>query len=57
MKQIKKNLEETATEYLVKAGLFNNQIQELKDMGYFSAPASKAHHLAETGGHGAAPIV
>ena len=50
MKQIKKNLEETATEYLVKAGLFNKQIQAMKDMGYFSAPASKGHHLAETGG-------
>ena len=50
MKQIKKNLEETATEYLVKAGLFNKQIQALKDMGYFRAPASKGHHLAETGG-------
>lgn len=35
MKKIKKNLEETAIEYLVKAGLFNNQIQALKDMGYF----------------------
>lgn len=50
MKQLKKNLEETATEYLVKEGLFNKQIQALKDMGYFSAPASKGHHLAETGG-------
>lgn len=50
MKQIKKNLEETATEYLVKAGLFNKQIEALKDMGYFRAPASKAHHLAEPGG-------
>ena len=36
--------------YLERAGLSEKQIDKLKDIGYFSAPASKGHHLAETGG-------
>ena len=41
---------ENAMKYLERAGLSEKQIDKLKDIGYFSAPASKGHHLAETGG-------
>lgn len=36
--------------YLKNAGLNDVQIANLEMMGYFSAPASKGHHLARKGG-------
>ena len=36
--------------YLTNAGLSEEQIQKLRDVGYFEAPAAKKHHLAEPGG-------
>lgn len=39
-----------AMKYLELAGLSEKQIDKLKEIRYFSAPASKGHHLAETGG-------
>lgn len=39
-------LNKKATEYLIKAGLTDDQIKLLEDFGYFRAPASKGHHLA-----------
>ena len=36
--------------YLTNAGLSEKQIQKLRDVGYFEAPAAKKHHLAEPGG-------
>lgn len=36
--------------YLTNAGLSEEQIQKLRDVGYFEAPASRKHHLAEPGG-------
>lgn len=41
---------ERATAYLKNAGLNEAQINTLRAMGYFSAPASKGHHLACAGG-------
>lgn len=36
--------------YLTNAGLSEEQIQKLRDIGYFEAPAARKHHLAEPGG-------
>ena len=36
--------------YLRPAGLDELAFENLKDIGYFDAPASKGHHLAEKGG-------
>lgn len=36
--------------YLRSAGLDELAVENLKDIGYFDAPASKVHHLAEKGG-------
>lgn len=36
--------------YLRSAGLDELAFENLKDIGYFDAPASKGHHLAEKGG-------
>lgn len=36
--------------YLRSAGLDELVVANLKDIGYFDAPASKGHHLAEKGG-------
>ena len=36
--------------YLTNAGLSEEQIQKLRDVGYFEAPAARKHHLAEPGG-------
>lgn len=36
--------------YLKNAGLSDEQIEKLRDVGYFEAPAAKKHHLAEPGG-------
>ena len=36
--------------YLRGAALTNNCISRLRDIGYFTAPASKGHHLAVDGG-------
>ena len=36
--------------YLRSAGLDEMSVENLKDVGYFAAPASKGHHLAEKGG-------
>ena len=36
--------------YLRSAGLNELAVEDLKDIGYFDAPASKGHHLAEKGG-------
>lgn len=51
-KQMKglKEVEDFATDLLMKAGLSEGQIVTLRDMGYFHAPASKGHHLAVPGG-------
>lgn len=43
-------IENKATEYLLKAGLNESQIESLRSIGYFTAPASKGHHLAEPHG-------
>ena len=36
--------------YLKNAGLSDEQIEKLRKIGYFEAPAAKKHHLAEPGG-------
>lgn len=36
--------------YLKNAGLSDEQIEKLRKIGYFEAPASRKHHLAEPGG-------
>lgn len=36
--------------YLTNAGLSEEQIQKLRNVGYFEAPAARKHHLAEPGG-------
>ena len=36
--------------YLTNAGLSLEQIRKLKNVGYYEAPASRKHHLAEPGG-------
>lgn len=36
--------------YLRSAGLDELAFENLKDIGYFDAPASNGHHLAEKGG-------
>lgn len=40
----------TALEFLARAGVTDEQLVGLKKIGYFSAPASCRHHLAESGG-------
>ena len=50
MKDAKKNQEDNYETYLTKAGLTVEQINSLKDLHYFSAPASKGHHLTKFGG-------
>lgn len=45
-----KELEEKATAYLLNAGLNRSQIQQLRELGYFTAPASMRHHLNCPGG-------
>ena len=37
-------------DYLAATGLNSVQVAELNNIGYFEAPASKGHHLAEIGG-------
>lgn len=39
-----------ALDFLKRAGLHTLEIEALKDIGYFTAPASKGHHLACKGG-------
>ena len=43
-------IKEKASTYLVMAGLTNEQIEGVKALGYFNAPASKSHHLNYPGG-------
>lgn len=48
---IKERFREMMTGMALKnAGLNDEQIEKLRDVGYFEAPASKGHHLAELGG-------
>lgn len=42
--------EAEARDFLKRAGLHTLEIANLKDIGYFVAPASKGHHLACAGG-------
>ena len=37
-------------DYMTRAGFFGKQIEKLKKIGFFEAPASKSHHLAVKGG-------
>lgn len=43
-------IKEKASTYLVMAGLTYEQIEGVKALGYFNAPASKSHHLNYPGG-------
>ena len=42
--------ETEARDFLKRAGLHTLEIENLEDIGYFTAPASKGHHLACAGG-------
>lgn len=44
------NCEAEAWDFLKRAGLHTLEIEALKDIGYFTAPASKGHPLACAGG-------
>ena len=42
--------EAEARDFLKRAGLHTLEIENLREIGYFTAPASKGHHLACAGG-------
>lgn len=43
-------IEKDAFRFLESAGVSNDVVHNLRELGYFRAPASKDHHLCEAGG-------
>lgn len=41
---------ETIEEYIILAGITKEQKKKLEEIGYYTAPASKGHHLSQEGG-------